>query len=219
MDSARPLREVFADLTGAGNAAGDAGDARELLGGQGHAGLPDELVAEAVVNFADTVPIEVAEHLAPFVTSHSAVGADEIAGVDETVGDESWLDLLVTAPTDADADELDDVAPLDESDADGATGPDTDSAFDLDVDFGAGADAGAGASTDAADDDAEWTPADGTTAMDDLDPSDLDDATTDATDAIDAIDAIDAEGADGVEDADGTDDLDEDDEPDIDDVG
>jgi hypothetical protein len=202
MDSARPLREVFADLTGAGN-AGDAGDARELLGGQGHAGLPDELVAEAVVNFADTAPIEVAEHLAPFVTAHSAVGADEVAGADETVGDEGWLDLLVTAPTDADADELDDVPPGDELDEDEATGLDADSAFDLDVDFGAGADEGAGADTDAdaADDDAEWVPSDATTATDDLDPSGLDDATTDE---------IDVEGAD---------DLDDDDEPDIDDVG
>jgi hypothetical protein len=208
MDSARPLREVFADLTGAGN----AGDARELLGGQGHAGLPDELVAEAVVNFADTAPVEVAEHLAPFVTAHSAVGADEMAGADETVGDEGWLDLLVTAPTETETDELDDLPPgdeLGELDEDTGTGLDADPAFDVDVDFGAGADGGAGADTDAgsADDDAEWIPSDGTTTTDDLDPSDLDDATTDD---------IEADGVDGVE---GADDLDDDDEPDIDDVG
>lgn len=196
MESARPLYEVFADLTGAGSADGDP---RELLDAQGHAGLPDELVAEAVVNFADTAPVEVAEHLAPFVTAHSAVGADETAAADETAGDERWLDLLVTAPTGDGADALDDVAP------DEHAGLDADPGLDLDVDFGAGAGTDVGAALD--------TPADaelsaGETAttddsVDDLDPSDLDET---------AADDLDDLGGDAADDLD-------DDEPEIDDIG
>ncbi|NMO49700.1 hypothetical protein HH310_00580 [Actinoplanes sp. TBRC 11911] len=195
MESARPLREVFADLTGAGSAGGDP---RELLDGHGHAGLPDDLVAEAVVNFADTAPVEVAEHLAPFVTAHSAVGADE------TTADEGWLDLLVTAPAGDDAGDLDDIAP------DGHAALDAGPGFDLDVDFGAGADAGGG--TDAAHDaypDAGSLPVTETAVTDDdgdgLDPSDLDDATTDDIGAEATLAADDFD--------------DDDDEPDIDDIG
>lgn len=88
MASARPLREVFADLVGAPSATGDPA---ALLRDQGHDGLPDDLVAEAVVSFADTAPIEVAEQLAPFVTAHSGVG-------DEPVPTSGWLDLLGSAP-------------------------------------------------------------------------------------------------------------------------
>jgi hypothetical protein len=88
MASARPLRDVFADLAGAPSATGDPA---ALLRDQGHAGLPDELVAEAVVSYAETAPVEVAEHLAPYVTAHSAVGAEPAPAGD-------WLDLLGTAP-------------------------------------------------------------------------------------------------------------------------
>src|ERR687890_805827 len=97
MASARPLRDVFADLTG-GEYTADDPDA--LLRDHGHA-LPDDLVAEAVVSFADTAPAEVAEHLAPYVMTHSAVGADPVAGDEPSVG---WLDLLGSAPAGEPAD-------------------------------------------------------------------------------------------------------------------
>jgi len=90
MASARPLREVFADLVGAPSDDPDA-----LLRDQGHPGLPDDLIAEAVVSYADTAPVEVAEHLAPYVTTHSAVGADPVPGDEPPAG---WVDLLSTAP-------------------------------------------------------------------------------------------------------------------------
>ncbi|MEU4422838.1 hypothetical protein AB0F81_19595 [Actinoplanes sp. NPDC024001] len=120
MDSARPLRDVFADLTGAGRVAADPG---ELLRDQGHPALPDDLVAEAVVSYADTAPAEVAEHLAPYVTAHSVVGADAEAG--EPAG---WMDLLATAPAGAEPDDIDDLAPQ--------TG---DAGLDESLDFGGGA--------------------------------------------------------------------------------
>jgi hypothetical protein len=135
MASARPLRDVFADLTGGGAVAGDP-DA--LLRDHGHPALPDHLVAEAVISYADTAPVEVAEHLAPYVTAHSAVGADELPG-DEPPAD--WLDLLGTAPADAGlADEpgdIDDLAPALDGFGDAADlGPDP----GLGLDFGTGAD-------------------------------------------------------------------------------
>ena len=92
MAPARPLRDVFADLIGDPSAADDPA---ALLRDQGHPGLPDHLVAEAVVSYADTAPVEVAEHLAPYVTAHSAVGADPVPGDEPPAG---WLDLLGTAP-------------------------------------------------------------------------------------------------------------------------
>src|SRR5690349_7689691 len=133
MESARPLRDVFADLSGGTSATGDP---EALLREQGHPGLPDHLVAEAVVSYADTAPAEVAEHLARYVTAHSAVGADEVSG-DEPVAE--WLDLLATAPAPADEpvgadllvpepDGLDDVADF---------GPDP----GLGLDFGTGTEA------------------------------------------------------------------------------
>ena len=95
MDPASPLRDVFAQLAGEGQPHAEA--AEELLAAHGHAGLPDGLVAEAVVNFADTAPHEVAEHLAPFVKANSAVPLDD-ADADEDTADRGWFDLLSTAP-------------------------------------------------------------------------------------------------------------------------
>ncbi|GIE33784.1 hypothetical protein Ait01nite_068290 [Actinoplanes italicus] len=82
MEPARPLREVFAELAGTGSTGDPGGLLRDL---------PDELVAEAVVSYAETAPVEIAEHLASFVSAHSAVGSEApaLAG---------WLDLLATAP-------------------------------------------------------------------------------------------------------------------------
>jgi hypothetical protein len=91
MQPARPLRDVFDEV-----ARGDLGaDPAEALADSGHADLPDQLVSEAIVNYADTAPIEVAEHLAPFVTVHSAVPNDSDAA-DLPAG--QGLDLLATAP-------------------------------------------------------------------------------------------------------------------------
>jgi hypothetical protein len=90
MPAARALRDVFTDLIGQG---GRSGDASEVLRAGGHADLPDGLVAEAVVNFADTAPIEVGEHLARYVAAHSAV--PQLGEVDEPV---SWLEALTSAP-------------------------------------------------------------------------------------------------------------------------
>jgi hypothetical protein len=89
MTAARPLRDVFADLAGAQGTT----DPADLLRGQGHFALPDDLVAEAVVSYADTAPVEVAEHLAPYVSAHSVVGADP---GDDAPAD--WVDLLGSAP-------------------------------------------------------------------------------------------------------------------------
>lgn len=93
MTDARPLREVFEALAGSPDAAGATGDPAQVLAGTGHGDLPDELVAEAIVSYADTAPVEVAAHLAPFVTAHSAVPLDP-AAADPVSG----LDLLATAP-------------------------------------------------------------------------------------------------------------------------
>jgi hypothetical protein len=82
-----PLRDVFAGLAGNG---GDPGDFLR--------DLPADLVAEAVVSYADTAPLEVAEHLAPFVSAR--FDADD-AG-------ETWLDLLASAPAETEASGLDD---------------------------------------------------------------------------------------------------------------
>jgi hypothetical protein len=119
MADVRPLREVLTDLVGDAGARLDGAGA--YLAEHGHADLPPELVAEAVVNFADTAPPEVAEQLAPFVTAHTA-------------GDEGgdWFDLLTSA------------SPGDTTDTlDGAEQPW--SGDDLGADPGPGLDFGAGA--------------------------------------------------------------------------
>lgn len=85
-----PLRDVFAGLAGTG---GDPGDFLR--------DLPADLVAEAVVSFADTAPLEVAEHLAPFVGARFAGENADDAG-------ETWLDLLASAPVGTEASGPDD---------------------------------------------------------------------------------------------------------------
>jgi len=160
MAPARPLRDVFADLVGDPSVADDPA---ALLRDQGHPGLPDHLVAEAVVSYADTAPVEVAEHLAPYVTAHSAVGADPVPGDEPPVG---WLDLLGTAPDVAGPADLDDLPAADAFD----------DAADLDpgltLDFGTGADSAPVVDTG---DGVDGTDEDG---LADLlsDPAELDDA-------------------------------------------
>jgi hypothetical protein len=126
MAAARPLKDVFAELTGDDAARPDA-----VLAASGHGDLPPDLVAEAVVNYADTAPVEVAEHLAPFVTANSGVPA-----IDQAEGADDWSALLATAPTvegglDPDVDAPGTAA----GDASAGDAP----ADDLDVDFGGGA--------------------------------------------------------------------------------
>jgi hypothetical protein len=93
MDLARPLHSVFADLVGERGASGLGPD--EVLAAGGHPDLPAGLVAEAVVSYADTAPVEVAEHLAPYVRANSAVPQ---AGGPAAIEEPHWYDLLATAP-------------------------------------------------------------------------------------------------------------------------
>jgi hypothetical protein len=91
MQPARPLRDVLTDLVGEADAAGPA----DVLAANGHADLPDELVAEAVGSFADTSPIEVAEHLSTYVMANSPVPQPDAPPVDLA----GWLDAVTTAPS------------------------------------------------------------------------------------------------------------------------
>jgi hypothetical protein len=104
MDTTRPLHDVFAGLAGTGAGAEPA----DVLRAGGHESLPDALVAEAVVSYADTAPIEVAEHLSTFVRAHSPV-----PGADDGTEAPGWLDALTTAPAAVDA------APAGATDLDG----------------------------------------------------------------------------------------------------
>ncbi|OJF15929.1 hypothetical protein [Couchioplanes caeruleus] len=91
MAPARSLHEIITGLTGD---AGTPGDLAAVLRDGGHTDLPEELLAEAVVSFADTARAEVAEHLAPFVMAHGPI----VEG-DTAAGDIGQLpDLLATAP-------------------------------------------------------------------------------------------------------------------------
>jgi len=96
MADARPLQELLADLVGDAEAR-HAHDPATYLAAHGHPDLPAELVAEAVVSYADTAPPDVAEHLAPFVMSHSVVPTEP--------AESDWFDLLTTAPLDQEADD------------------------------------------------------------------------------------------------------------------
>jgi hypothetical protein len=179
MESARPLRDVFADLTGAGHAAADPG---ELLRDQGHPALPDDLVAEAVISYADTAPAEVAEHLAPYVTAHSVIGSEPPADPP------GWLDLLATAPAVTEPGDLDDLTPVtgDREDADLGTG----------LDFGTGTETGP--APEALDDATAGEPDDIETVDDEFlelgaDPIALDSDVTGWTEDADGDDEADAE--------------------------
>jgi hypothetical protein len=93
MDTTRPLHDVFSGLAGADGGAEPA----DVLRANGHEALPDGLVAEAVVTYADTAPIEVAEHLSAFVQANSPVPRAD-AGIEPP----TWLDALTTAPAGTD---------------------------------------------------------------------------------------------------------------------
>jgi hypothetical protein len=94
MESARPLRDVFADLAGHEGAAQDASDPRAFLAE--HQALPDDLLVTAMGSYAGTAPAEVAEHLTPIVTSSSMMTTEN--GHDAGVGAVNGLNLLASAP-------------------------------------------------------------------------------------------------------------------------
>ncbi len=95
MDEARPLRDVFAELATDEDARrAHAADPEGFLQAHGHTDLPGQLVNEAIVNYADTAPPEVAEHLAPFVLAHSPIP------VEDGIAPADGLHLLATAPAD-----------------------------------------------------------------------------------------------------------------------
>jgi hypothetical protein len=146
MASARPLRDVFADL--AGDEAARHADPAQLLRDSGHPDLPEALVSEAVISFADTAPVEVAEHLAPYVAANSPVPAIEADDAPDMAAS-GWVEALVTAPDVADLDSPDPADGLDGAVAPSVTEAqpttaDEPGSFD-DIDFGAdlGADSGA----------------------------------------------------------------------------
>jgi hypothetical protein len=88
---ARPLRDVLADLAGdAGARAAYGADPAGYLAAHGHADLPEPLVSEAVVSYADTAPVEVAAALAPYVAAHGPVP-------DASADPADWFDLLTSA--------------------------------------------------------------------------------------------------------------------------
>lgn len=89
MESVRSLREVLDGLAGAGQDA----DPERALREAGHGDLPEGLLSEAVASYADTAPVEVAEHLAPFVTAYRQ--GDEAAGAPDPL---AALELLTSAP-------------------------------------------------------------------------------------------------------------------------
>lgn len=82
MDDVRPLHEVFAELARSG-------------AGRPPLELPEDLVIEAIISYADTASAEVAAHLAPFVTAHSPITPDAAPSGDAARG----LELLAGAPT------------------------------------------------------------------------------------------------------------------------
>lgn len=138
MAGAHPLHDLLAGLAD-GTVDPHGGDLVATLREGGHPDLPDGAVAEAIVSYADTAALEVAEHLAPFVMGHSAVPLDPPPGTAMEVRD--GLELVATAPP---AEPLAD--PLDEpvlADGGAALDPTTlDPTTDRDpgdLDFGTGA--------------------------------------------------------------------------------
>lgn len=91
MDDRRSLRELFAELSRPGSP-----DPAELLRAAGYGDVPGALLTEAVLSYAGTAPLEVAEHLAPFVVAHGPVPAPDADTAPTSTPD--GLSLLTTAP-------------------------------------------------------------------------------------------------------------------------
>lgn len=91
MDGRPSLRELFAELSRPGG-----GDPADVLRAAGYGDVPESLVAEAVVSYAGTAPLEVAEHLAPFAVAHGPVPTVDPAPA--PAGGYGGLSLLASAP-------------------------------------------------------------------------------------------------------------------------
>jgi hypothetical protein len=90
-EPALSLRELFASMSHGG------ADPATALAQAGHGDLPGHLVTEAIINYADAAPVEVAEHLSPYVVANSAVPAPD--GQPYPVTDvQDGFSLLSTAP-------------------------------------------------------------------------------------------------------------------------
>lgn len=131
---ARPLRELLADLVGDPQVRQAYGsDPAGYLAAHGHPDLPEPLVAEAVVSYADTAPVEVASALSPYVAAHGPIPGEDTSA--------DWFDLLTSA--DLPADEPFDEQPT----ADTDDWPDPE-----DLDFGTGASSDEATTPDVAED-------------------------------------------------------------------
>ena len=99
-----PLRELLTDLTRdpAAQALFEA-DPSGWLASHGH-DLSDDLVAEAVGSVSAVLPVEVAEHLAPFTIATSPIPSIDDGPRPDGLDGLDGLGLLSSAP-DADADE------------------------------------------------------------------------------------------------------------------
>lgn len=201
MAGAHPLHDLLAGLAG-GTADPHGDDLAAALRDGGHPDLPDAAMAEAIVSYADTAAVEVAEHLAPFVMGHSAVPLDPPAGTIMEVRD--GLALLATAPSAgpdldplgfADGAATFDPAGLDTTAPVPAADPAPGDPADLDFGTGTGTDAGADFGLPEPAELAAPGPLD--PAVPELDPAGLDDlfptAGTERPDAgVDATAATDA---------------------------
>jgi len=90
LEPARSLHEVFQTL------AGDP-DPDAVLAAAGHAGLPADLLTEAIVSFADTATPEVAEHLSPVVlgaSSDPGLGLELLTSAPQVTWDDDGLDAV-----------------------------------------------------------------------------------------------------------------------------
>ncbi len=100
MEPVRPLREVFAELSAGPRAGSDEpADPRRWLADHGHPDLPDGLLAEAIVSYAGSAPVEVAEHLEPFVTAHGPLPSTAGEGWAAAGEGDRGLALLAAAPS------------------------------------------------------------------------------------------------------------------------
>jgi hypothetical protein len=101
-ESTLSLRELFASMSHGGGA-----DPATVLAQAGHGDLPGHLVTEAIINYADSAPVEVAEHLTPYVVANSAVPAPDGHSYPVTELDDGFS-LLGSAPTTVETDAVDD---------------------------------------------------------------------------------------------------------------
>src|SRR4051794_4956964 len=95
------LRELFASMSHGG------ADPAAALAQAGHGDLPGHLVTEAIINYADSAPVEVAEHLSPYVVANSAVPAPDGHPYPVTELHDGFS-LLSSAPEPVDTDATDD---------------------------------------------------------------------------------------------------------------